>query len=25
VGYSSVPFAVGGTGLVFHSNLELAF
>ncbi len=25
VGYTSVPFAVGGTGLVFHSNLELAF
>jgi regulator of replication initiation timing len=25
VGYSSVPFVVGGTGLVFHSNLELAF
>jgi len=25
VGYTSVPFAVGGTGPVFHSNLELAF
>lgn len=25
VGYTSVPFVVGGTGLVFHSNLELAF
>lgn len=25
VGYSSVPFVVGGTGLVFHSNVELAF
>jgi hypothetical protein len=25
VGYTSVPFALGGTGLVFHSNLELAF
>jgi hypothetical protein len=25
VGYSSVPFALGGTGLVFHSNLEMAF
>jgi hypothetical protein len=25
VGYTSVPFAVGGTGLVFHSNLEMAF
>jgi hypothetical protein len=25
VGYTSVPFAVGGRGWVFHSNLELAF
>jgi hypothetical protein len=25
VGYSSVPFAVGGKGSVFHSTLELAF
>ena len=25
VGYTSVPFVVGGKGLVFHSNLELAF
>lgn len=25
VGYTSVPFAVGGRGLVFHSSLELAF
>lgn len=25
VGYTSVPFVVGGTGLVFHSNLEMAF
>ena len=25
VGYSSVPFAVGGRGNVFHSSLELAF
>ena len=25
VGYTSVPFALGGTGPVFHSNLELAF
>jgi hypothetical protein len=25
VGYTSVPFAVGGTGFVFHSSLELAF
>jgi hypothetical protein len=25
VGYTSVPFAVGGTGWVFHSSLELAF
>ena len=25
VGYSSVPFAVGGNGNVFHSTLELAF
>lgn len=25
VGYTSVPFAVGGTGPVFHTNLELAF
>jgi hypothetical protein len=25
VGYSSVPFAVGGRGSVFHSSLELAF
>jgi hypothetical protein len=25
VGYTSVPFALGGTGPVFHTNLELAF
>ena len=25
VGYSSVPFAIGGRGSVFHSTLELAF
>lgn len=25
VGYSSVPFAIGGKGSVFHSSLELAF
>jgi hypothetical protein len=25
VGYTSVPFVVGGKGLVFHSNLEMAF
>jgi hypothetical protein len=25
VGYTSVPFVVGGTGLVFHSNVEMAF
>jgi hypothetical protein len=25
VGYTAVPFAIGGTGPVFHSNLELAF
>jgi hypothetical protein len=25
VGYTSVPFAVGGHGWVFHSSLELAF
>jgi hypothetical protein len=25
VGYTSVPFAVGGNGWVFHSSLELAF
>jgi hypothetical protein len=25
VGYTSVPFVVGGKGLVFHSNVELAF
>jgi hypothetical protein len=25
VGYSSVPFALGGKGSVFHSTLELAF
>ncbi|MBV9957656.1 MAG: hypothetical protein JO360_04510 [Acidobacteria bacterium] len=25
VGYTSVPYAVGGTGWVFHSSLELAF
>ena len=25
VGYSSVPFVVGGSGNVFHSSLELAF
>ncbi len=25
VGYTAVPFAVGGTGPVFHTNLELAF
>ena len=25
VGYTSVPFALGGKGLVFHSTVELAF
>jgi len=25
VGYPSVPFAFGGTGPIFHTNLELAF
>jgi hypothetical protein len=25
VGYSSVPFPLGGTGPIFHTNLELAF
>jgi len=25
VGYTAVPFTVGGTGWVFHTNLELAF
>jgi len=25
VGYTSVPFALGGTGSVYVSNLELAF
>jgi len=25
VGYTSVPFALGGTGPVFHSSVELAF
>ena len=25
VGYASVPFAVGATGFVFHTNCELAF
>ncbi len=25
VGYTSVPFALGGTGAVFHTNMELAF
>ncbi|MFL6285677.1 MAG: hypothetical protein ACJ74Q_21275 [Pyrinomonadaceae bacterium] len=25
VGYTSVPFAVGGNGFVFHSSLEMAF
>ena len=25
VGYTSVPFALGATGPIFHSNLELAF
>lgn len=25
VGYSSVPFALGGNGVVFHTNLELMF
>jgi len=25
VGYTSVPFALGGTGSVFHTNLEAAF
>lgn len=25
VGYTSVPFALGGTGPVFHTSLELAF
>ena len=25
VGYTAVPFAVGGTGFVYHSTMELAF
>jgi hypothetical protein len=25
VGYTSVPFALGGTGPIYHTNLELAF
>ncbi|MGA8305281.1 MAG: hypothetical protein WB723_06365, partial [Candidatus Acidiferrales bacterium] len=25
VGYTAVPFAIGGNGPVFHTNLELAF
>ncbi len=25
VGYSSVPFVLGGNGLIFHTNLELMF
>lgn len=25
VGYTSVPFALGGTGPIFHTNMELAF
>ena len=25
VGYSSVPFVVGGNGAVFHTNVELVF
>jgi hypothetical protein len=25
VGYTSVPFALGGSGPVFHTSLELAF
>jgi hypothetical protein len=25
VGYTSVPFALGGTGPIFHTNVELAF
>jgi hypothetical protein len=25
VGYTSVPFALGGTGPVFHTNVEMAF
>lgn len=25
VGYTSVPFSLGGTGFVFHTNLEMAF
>ena len=25
VGYTSVPFALGGTGPIFHTNIELAF
>jgi hypothetical protein len=25
VGYTSVPFALGGKGFIFHSTLELAF
>ena len=25
VGYPSVPFALGGTGPIFHTNLEMAF
>jgi hypothetical protein len=25
VGYTAVPFAIGGNGPVFHTDLELAF
>jgi len=25
VGYTSVPFALGATGPIFHSDIELAF
>jgi hypothetical protein len=25
VGYTSVPFALGGLGPIFHTNLEVAF
>jgi hypothetical protein len=25
VGYTSVPFALGATGPIFHTNVELAF
>jgi hypothetical protein len=25
VGYTSVPFALGGKGMIFHTTVELAF